>query len=31
VREAQLVLDTRGVIRHDGKGKVVGLSGAVRR
>ena len=31
VREAQLVLDTRGVVRHDGAGKVVGLSGAVRR
>jgi len=30
VRDAQLVLDTRGVVRNNGRGKVVGLSGAVR-
>jgi UDP-N-acetyl-D-glucosamine dehydrogenase len=29
MREAQLVLDTRGVIREDGHGKLVGLSGVV--
>jgi UDP-N-acetyl-D-mannosaminuronate dehydrogenase len=30
LREAPLVLDTRGVIRGDGQGKLVGLSGAGR-
>ncbi|HXG45155.1 MAG TPA: nucleotide sugar dehydrogenase [Gemmatimonadales bacterium] len=30
VRLAPLVLDTRGVIREDGQGKVVGLSGPVK-
>jgi UDP-N-acetyl-D-glucosamine dehydrogenase len=29
MRESQLVLDTRGVIREDGRGKLVGLSGVV--
>jgi UDP-N-acetyl-D-mannosaminuronate dehydrogenase len=31
VRESKLVLDSRGVIRKDGKGKVMGLSGALRK
>jgi len=30
LREAPLVLDTRGVIREDGRGKLVGLSGVAR-
>jgi UDP-N-acetyl-D-glucosamine dehydrogenase len=30
LREAPLVLDTRGVIRGDGQGKLVGLSGVAR-
>jgi UDP-N-acetyl-D-mannosaminuronate dehydrogenase len=30
LKEAPLVLDTRGVIRGDGGGKLVGLSGVAR-
>jgi UDP-N-acetyl-D-glucosamine dehydrogenase len=30
LREAPLVLDTRGVVREDGQGKLVGLSGVTR-